>query len=620
MKKIIALVLALGMVFSLAACVGDKGEAKALSVCLASEPDTIDPALNSAVDGATLIIHAFSGLAGYRQNDKGELELYADCAKELVEPTVGEDGKCTYVYELKDGLKWSDGSDLTAQDFVYAWNRAASAALGADYGYMFEVVDGYDKISAMKEVKDANGNVVKDEEGNPKMEPEFPDAKLNISASDDGKTLTVVTTGKIPYWNELLAFPTYMPVKSDVVKDESWATKPDTYIGNGPYVLSEWEHNSKIVYKKNENYHNADAVTMDSIVFYLSDDANNMLANFKKGDWLFIDDVPTAEITNLKKDYSNEFVVAGQIGTYYVNFNINANLLPADSTLKGNEAEAAQAEIRRAIGLMFDRNYIVNDIAQGGQLPASSFVAAGMTEPDGSEFYKNSGSNDKFDGYWNVSADAYKSNCDEAIATLKKYYKFDEATGKFTNFPTLEYLYNTNEGHKAIGEYLQSALAQYGIKVNMVNQEWNTFLNTRKAGDFTFARNGWVADYNDPICFLDMWISASGNNDAQFGRDNHKDITLYSLDLTPYGINYKVENTTWAKTYDVLISEIKKCDNAENRFKMMHLAEDLLMQTGVICPLYFYTDLYMINSNVKGFFSSPLGYKYFMYTTIEADK
>ena len=289
MKKIIALVLALGMVFSLAACGGDKGEAKALSVCLASEPDTIDPALNSAVDGATLIIHAFSGLAGYRQNDKGELELYADCAKELVEPTVGEDGKCTYVYELKDGLKWSDGSDLTAQDFVYAWNRAASAALGADYGYMFEVVDGYDKISAMKEVKDANGNVVKDEEGNPKMEPEFPDAKLNISASDDGKTLTVVTTGKIPYWNELLAFPTYMPVKSDVVKDESWATKPDTYIGNGPYVLSEWEHNSKIVYKKNENYHNADAVTMDSIVFYLSDDANNMLANFKKGDWLFID-------------------------------------------------------------------------------------------------------------------------------------------------------------------------------------------------------------------------------------------------------------------------------------------------------------------------------------------
>ena len=102
---------------------------------------------------------------------------------------------------------------------------------------------------------------------------------------------------------------------------------------------------------------------------------------------------------------------------------------------------------------------------------------------------------------------------------LKKYYTFDESTGKFTDFPTLEYLYNTSEGHKAIGEYLQSAMSAVGITMNLENQEWNTFLNTRKDGDYSIARNGWVADYNDPICFLDMWVTGSGNNDIQFGRE-----------------------------------------------------------------------------------------------------
>ena len=187
---------------------------------------------------------------------------------------------------------------------------------------------------------------------------------------------------------------------------------------------------------------------------------------------------------------------------------------------------------------------------------------------------------------------------------------------KTVSTPTLTYLYNTSEGHKAIGEYLQSALAAAGITMNLENQEWNTFLNTRKDGNYSVARNGWLADYNDPICFLDMWTSGSGNNDVQFGKGAHAELKMYSIDLTPYGYDDKVENGTWAETYDVLISTIKSCTDTEARYEMMHLAEDILMSTGCIVPLYFYTDLYMIDSSVQGFFSNPLGYKYFMYTTV----
>ena len=596
MKKSIAILLALAVLAS-AFAQGSSEAPKAaattpvaagpssISVCIASEPDTIDPALNSAVDGATLTTHLFSGLAKWDQDANGKLVIVADAAESLVDGVENADGSVTYTYTIRD-MKWSDGKAVTAGDFEFAWKRAASTALGADYGYMFEVVKGY------------------------------PD-DLAVKAIDD-KTLEVTTANYIAYWNELLAFPAYFPVREDVIANESWATDPATYVSNGMYKLTAWEHNSVITLTKNADHPDADQVTMDEIKFYLSDDANNMLSNFKNGDWLLIDDVPNEEIPALKVQYPNELVVAGQIGTYYVCWNVNEDILPANSGLTGEAAEKAKAEIRKALSLVLDRNYICDEIGQAGQVPASSFVAMGMTNADGSQFYQTAGGTDKdYYGYYDVSVDAFESNFASAVETLKKYYKYDEKTGMFTNFPTLTYLYNTSEGHKAIGEYLQSAFAAVGINMNLVNQEWNTFLNTRKSGDYSVARNGWLADYNDPICFLDMWVTASGNNDVQYGKGAHKDLKMYSLDLTDLGYDVKVTDGTWAETYDVLISIIKKCTDASVRSELMHRAEDLLMSTGCIVPLYFYTDIYMISDKVEGFFSNPLGYKYFMYTSIK---
>ena len=277
------------------------------------------------------------------------------------------------------------------------------------------------------------------------------------------------------------------------------------------------------------------------------------------------------------------------------------NLLPIDG--------AAEAEIRTAISLLLDREYIARQIAQGGQVPASTFVPKGMTDADGTEFYANT-------DYFDPSQASYEANFTQAMDILRKYYAYDEKTGKFQNFPTLQYLYNNSDAHRAVGEYLQNVLGGVGISVSLENQEWNTFLNTRKQGDYALARNGWVADYNDPICFLDMWTTRSGNNDIQFGKGDHATEALYSLDLTPYGVDYRITGGTWAQTYDVLIDAIKRQTSAETRYEMMHLAEDMLMQTGCITPLYYYTDLYMIDSSVSGFYANLLGYKFFHTTAV----
>lgn len=360
-----------------------------ISVCLGGEPQSLDPALCSMVEDMSIVSHLFSGLAKWTEDENGNVVVVADVAEELVDPTVNADGTVTYTYTLKDTI-WSNGDKVTAKDFAESWKRAASDELWADYGYMFEVIKGY-----------YTGD-------------------LAVNAIDD-KTLQVTLYSDIHYWNELLAFPTYFPVHKQNRSDENglWATRSETYICNGPYTMDDWTHT--IVLKKNPNYHDADTVTMERINFYLSDDSSSILANFQYGHWQFVDDVPTNRINDLKVNNSDEFNIKGQIGTYFACWNINENLLP-ESSLTGVELEKAQQEIRKAISLLIDRNFIVNDIAQGGQMPASSLVAMGVTDADGSEFYKNAGINNDFDGYYDVSPEAQKSNWEKAMEILTKYY------------------------------------------------------------------------------------------------------------------------------------------------------------------------------------------------------
>ena len=279
--------------------------------------------------------------------------------------------------------------------------------------------------------------------------------------------------------------------------------------------------------------------------------------------------------------------------------------------LTENERAEAEAEIRYAISLLIDRNMLSD-----GQIPASSFVAMGMTDADGSQFYQNAGGND-YAGYWDTSDKAYASNCKKAMDILKKYYDVD-ADGKLIDFPVLTYIYNEGSGHKYIAECIQSVLGKYGIQIEKEEQEWNTMLYNRQKGEYDLARHGWLADYNDPMNMLDMWTSYSGNNDAQLGKGDHAKATMFDLDLTPWGYNINVKNGTWAETYDVLISVIKSCGRDSVRYELMHLAEDLLMESGCIVPLYYYVDGYLLSNSVKGFGTNPSGLKFFQCTTVNA--
>ncbi len=367
-----------------------------ISVSLASEPRSLDPAFSSTVDAGTMLSHLFSGLTKWDVDSSGNAYIAPDAASSLPQGTKNDDGSVTYVFTLKNNLKWSDGKSVTARDFEFAWRRAASASLGADYGYMLDIIKGYGGESE----------------------------NLMVSALDD-KRLSVTLSTDVPYFFELLAFPTFFPVREDVVKNESWAQNASTYVSNGPYKMISWNHNSLITISKSEYYHDKASVSMPKINFCLSDDANNMLANFKNRDWQFIDSVPTNEMNVLKRDYKDEFFVAGQLGTYYISWNINKNILPESSDLSGNERELAQAEIRKAINLIPDRNYIAEEIGQAGQIPASSFVALGIKNPDGSEFSHTAGGNKGFYGYFDVSREAYKENVYKALDVLKKYYELD---------------------------------------------------------------------------------------------------------------------------------------------------------------------------------------------------
>ncbi len=451
--------------------------ADTLRLNLASEPDYLDPALNSSVDGACLAANSFSGL--YTYNADGV--CVPACAESY---EVTEDG-LTYTVTLKKDLKWSDGSDLTAADFEYAWKRAAAEATAADYGYMFSGFDGYPN-------------------------------ELNVTAQDD-TTLVFVLTAPCAYMEDLMAFPTFYPVKqSEVESAADWESNPGAwckeagFVSNGAYVCTGWDHDVSMTYEKNPYWFDADSVKVEKLEFMLSADDTAIYAAYKAGDIDFADSVPTDEIKTLLESKDPEFHTIDTLGTYYVAFNAKSHIF------EGKTPEQA-ACMREAFSILIDRDYIVTNIGQTGQIPANSFIPLGMADGNGGT-YKSDASVGYFDPY---AINNDPEGTTERARTLLKAagYQFGE-DGKLSAETPIQVTYITNEStsHVAIAESIQQDLAAIGIELSIQTQDWNVFLEERKAGNFDFAREGWIADFNDPINMLEMWITDSGNNDCQFGR------------------------------------------------------------------------------------------------------
>ncbi|MEW8995329.1 peptide ABC transporter substrate-binding protein [Clostridium sp.] len=510
---------------------------------LGADPKTIDPQLNSAVDGSTIIHNAFEGLM--REDEKSQI---VPGTAEKYE--VSDDGT-VYTFHLRENAKWSDGKPVVAGDFVYAWKRALNPEVAAEYAYqLFYIKNGaayYNKEKIGDKVATADD--------------------VGVKAIND-KTLEVTLEAPVPYFLSLAAFPTYFPVREDMVKgnEEKWTLKPDTYISNGPFKMSEWKEKESITFVKNENYWDAENVKLETLEVKLIDDEITYLNAFKSGEIDVIEAPPQAEIPTLLDEGTAK--IYPYLGTYFYVINVSDKAKDVDP--KAAEA-LSNPKFRKALSLAIDKQLIVDKVAQGGQTPATSYVPAGILDSAGKEFQKDySPKTVDIEGAKKLLAEAGYPNGEGA--------------------PTITLTFNTNQGHQNIAQAVQDMWkTNLGINVELKNEEWAVFQDTRNNFQYSIARHGWIADYNDPMTFLDMWITGNGQNNSGYSN----------------------------KEYDKLIASAKVELDDTKRTELLHKAEDILMEELPIIPMYYYTNVLCINKNVKGTYKSPLGQMEFRDAYVE---
>ena len=469
MKRILACLLAVMMLASLlASCdpaAKQKEEGKTLTVQLGPNPETLDPALNSAVDGGNMLLFAYDCLLNIDEKNNvvaGAAEKWETSADGL-----------TWTFTLRDGLKWSDGSALTAEDFVYSWKRVVDPKTAAPYGEtVLGMVKGYAEA--------AEGNL---------------DA-LDIKAAD-AKTLVVTLDHPCAYFDKLAAFATLSPVQKATIEanGDAWATTPETYICNGPFYIEKWVPSSYILFTKNPNYRDADRVKLDHIKCLLIEDSNAAYAAFKSGEAQMIKDVPTAEIKGFIENKNPEFFIDTILGTYYISLN-------------DQKEPFTDPKVRQALSLAIDRNYVAGTLMDGTYVAAPNFMGPGIADWDGSNFYDNANGGKPY-----IDINDHAGNVAKAKALLAEA-GYPNGEG----LPTITYSTNDAGYHKVVAQYLQQAWKELGVNLDVKVVEWASFTPLRRAGDYEISRNGWVMDYNDPSNMLELFISTNGNNDGKFNN------------------------------------------------------------------------------------------------------
>ena len=499
-------------------------------------PETMDPALNSAIDASNTIITIFEPLLLINENNEvvgGQAESWE----------ASEDG-LTWTFTMRDGLKWSDGTDLTAKDFEYSFKRMANPDTAAPYAETcLGMIDGFDAAQA--------GDT---------------DA-LNVKASDDGKTLTIVLSYPCSYFDKMAAFAAMSPVQQATVEanGDSWCTSAETFVSNGPYMITDWTPSERIVLTKNPNYvggWDSSKIVSDTITLLLLEDSSAAFAAYNSGEAVLIKDVPTDEIPSLTKaEDGGDFYVDTILGTYYVSLNLQRDAFK-------------DAKVRKALSLAIDRDYVANTIMQGTYSTADSIVGPGIVDESG---YFHDNGNAPY-----ISAD-YEANLAEAKKLLEEA-GYPNGEG----YPTIEYSTNDAGYHVPLAEYLQQTWGDLGITLTINKMEWSSFTPARRAGEYDVARNGWVMDYNDPSNMLDLFCTGNGNNDGKYSNPD----------------------------FDAAIDASRVADSAEH-FAQLHKAEDILMEDMGCLPIAYYNDYWLQSSSLKGTWHSPYGYWYLQYGYIE---
>ena len=533
-KKVLLLILSL-IVFIFVAC---SNKASKLSdseiiVNLSVEPKTIDPSFNAQIYGVIYIQHVFEGLTTRDKNNKvveGVAESW----------DISQDGKI-YTFHLRTNSLWSDGKPVVAEDFVYSWRREVDPVVASEFSYQHEAVKNARDITAGKK----------------------PVETLGVKAIDD-YTLEVELEAPTAYFLELTAFPTYAPLRKDIIEKygDKWTLSPESYIGNGPYIMSERNIDKNIVMTKSTNYWNADTIIADKITFMFMQDGAAAIAGIKEGSLHLAYEPPQQDIPTLTEE--GLIQIKPLIATYYYPINVTNQYLK-------------DARVRKALSLVIDRNYIVENVTKGGQKPAGGWIPYAVNDVEG-DFRENAG--DLYD----ISKEGYNNN----IAMAKQLL----AEAGYPNgegFPVIEF--TTDPGnHVGIFEAVQQMWKEHLNIDSSITQVDNALLGQRLLEKkFMIGRLYWSSDYMDPMSMMSLFVSYNTQNNG--GYSNRK--------------------------YDELIERAASTGEQNIRMAAMHEAEKIFIEDMGAIPIYFYTEPLLVNPKLKGVVYNPLGFHRFNYAYLE---
>ena len=532
-RKILAIISIMALTFSLTACGGGTKDSKAegnnesvedtstsgtpLKVQIDAEIASMDPQI--ATDGISFEVLAAVTEGLYSLSDDGSaVEAIADKVEK------SEDG-LTYTVTLKD-TKWSNGTPVTAKDFVFAWRRLLDPATASEYSF----------IAGIAGIKNADAIV------NGEMTPD----QLGITAKDD-KTLVIELDTPVPFFESLMAFPSFFPVNEEFYNKcgDKFATTVDTILCNGAFKVASYEPAATTInLEKNTNYWDADKVQLSGIQYQVIKDSQQTMLSYQNGD-LDVATLSGEQVEQFQADPEFKNIMSGYL--WYI---------ASNKKVAGLDNE----NLRKAISLSYDKEAIVNNILKDGSIKADFLVPTLLaTGPHGKDFR---------DG-----TDTYLST-DKAKA-LEYYDKAKTELGKDSFEYTM--LIDDAESAQNVAQFIQAEIQTNlpGMKINIETLPKKNRLERLRADDFELGLTRWGPDYADPMTYLDMWITGSPNN---------------------YG--------AWSNTeYDSLIQSAKKGElalDSEKRWEALKKAEKMVMDDAVICPVYQQGNAVMIKKNVSG--------------------
>ncbi|MCP4640424.1 MAG: peptide ABC transporter substrate-binding protein [bacterium] len=495
-----------------------------------AEPQALDPHLVTGVPEHRISSALFEGLVDL---DPATLEPLPAVAESW---TVSDDG-LVYTFTLRETAKWSNGDPVTARDFTYAWQRILTPSLGAEYAYM---------LHCLSNARAFNEGTL-DNFG-----------QVGVKVIDD-RTLEVTLENPTPYFLAMQIHYCWYPVHKATVEaygamDERgtrW-TRPGNFVGNGAFALDRWQPNSILVVTKNPHYWNAGSVRLDAIQFFPIEDALTEERSFRSGKLHLTENVPLNKVERYQQDNPELVYIDPYYGSYF--YRLNVTKPPFDDV-----------RVRRAFAMAVDRERLVAKVVKMGRVPAFCF-----TPPDPL-------------GYTCDSRIPYDPDQAQALLAEAGY-----PDGQ--SLPPVELLYNTSENHKLIAEAVQQMWKEaLGVEVQLLNQDWKVYLSSMTNLDYQMARSGWIADFVDPINFLECFMTGGGNN-----------------------------RTGWSSpAYDALIDEARRTIDPDARRAVFQKAERLLLNEAPLIPVYFYTRVYLKAPELKGLAPNLLGYINFKHLYLE---